>query len=62
MALRAVTQFTLASFNGSPFSWNTSGKKYGKNLPSVYLTPLISEIKRSVVPEPTKTNDRIQTN
>ena len=53
IALRAVTQLTLASFNGSPFLWKTSGKKYGKNLPSVYLTPLISEIKRSVVPEPT---------
>ena len=39
MALLACNQFSLASPTGSPVSLNTSGKKYGKNLPSVYLTP-----------------------
>ena len=27
-----------------PPSWKVSGKKYGRNLPSVYFTPSISEI------------------
>ena len=53
IALLAVTQFTFASFTGSPPSWNVSGKKYGKNLPSVYFTFLISLNRRRVAPFPT---------
>ena len=53
IARRAVIQFSFASFTGSPPSWKVSGKKYGKNLPSVYFTPSISEIRRSVLPFPT---------
>ena len=53
IALLAVTQFTFASFTGLPPSWNVSGKKYGKNLPSVYFTFLISLNRRRVAPFPT---------
>ena len=48
-----VTQFSFASIQGSFPSKNVSGKKYGKNLPSVYLTPGISAIILSVAPPPT---------
>ena len=54
IALLACNQFSLASPTGSPVSLNTSGKKYGKNLPSVYLTPGISAIILIVVPLPTE--------
>ena len=52
-ALRAVTQFTFASFTGSPPSWKVSGKKYGRKRPSLYFTPSISLIRRRVEPFPT---------
>ena len=54
MARLADNQFLLASIVGSFPSRNTSGKKYGKNLPSVYFTCGISEIIRSVAPPPTE--------
>ena len=46
-------QCAFASLTGSPPSWNVSGKKYGKNLPSVYFTFLISLNRRRVAPFPT---------
>ena len=53
IARRALRQLSSPSMLGSLPSWNVSGKKYGRKRPSVYRTPGMSEIMRSVVPSPT---------